>query len=210
MNTKNHARVQLLLLCSPLQTHCLRGSWTRWWSSVWPTSTERVSWKSKVCSECQEMWRPSRNSEQHSLAVRSQNTCLVENGSRSIEVTLRACSQLAFVHHFVVILHQWVHCTLCTFLGIDVNLEEVLDPHTVCGLLKLHLRELRVSLIPRGPILTELIHHVKQRDVSVYLHGWPHGRECLRENSCMPYCTLTGSNEFLKNLIQTRMCSLTF
>ena len=47
-----------------------------------------------------------------------------------------------------------------------MNLEEVLDPHTVCGLLKLHLRELRVSLIPRGPILTELIHYVKQRDVS--------------------------------------------
>lgn len=51
------------------------------------------------------------------------------------------------------------------FSGVDVDLEEVLDPHTVCGLLKLHFREMRVSMIPRGEPLVELIQHVKQRNV---------------------------------------------
>ena len=50
--------------------------------------------------------------------------------------------------------------------GVDVDLGEVLDPHTVCGLLKLHFRELRVSMIPRGPPLIELIRNVKERNVS--------------------------------------------
>ena len=47
-----------------------------------------------------------------------------------------------------------------------MDLGDVLDPHTVCGLLKLHFRELRVSMIPRGPPLAELIHNVKERNVS--------------------------------------------
>lgn len=56
--------------------------------------------------------------------------------------------------------------------GIEVNLMEVLDPHTVAGLLKLHFREQKLSLIPRGPILTDVMTHVKSRDVSyIILHS---------------------------------------
>jgi hypothetical protein len=43
---------------------------------------------------------------------------------------------------------------------------EVLDPHTVAGLLKLHFREMKASLIPRGLSLSLLMAHVKNRDVS--------------------------------------------
>ncbi len=42
---------------------------------------------------------------------------------------------------------------------------EVLDPHTVAGLLKLHFREQKTSLIPRGLPLSYLMMHVKNRDV---------------------------------------------
>lgn len=50
--------------------------------------------------------------------------------------------------------------------GCEVNLMEVLDPHTVAGLLKLHFREQKASLIPRGLPLSYLMMHVKNRDVS--------------------------------------------
>ncbi len=50
--------------------------------------------------------------------------------------------------------------------GNEVNLHEVLDPHTVAGLLKLHFRELKTSLIPRGPTLTTIMEYVRNRDVS--------------------------------------------
>lgn len=49
----------------------------------------------------------------------------------------------------------------------DVDLMEILDPHTVTGLLKLHFREQRVSMIPRGRPLQSVNAAVKERDVSV-------------------------------------------
>ena len=50
--------------------------------------------------------------------------------------------------------------------GYEVDLMEVLDPHTVAGLLKLHFREQKASLIPRGLPLTQLMTHIKNQDVS--------------------------------------------
>ena len=51
--------------------------------------------------------------------------------------------------------------------GYYVDLMEVLDPHTVAGLLKLHFREQKSSLIPRGQPLIEFMANVKSQDVSV-------------------------------------------
>ena len=48
---------------------------------------------------------------------------------------------------------------------LDVDLSKVLDPHTVTGLLKVHFREQRVSLIPRGQPLAEIVQAVKSRNV---------------------------------------------
>ncbi len=42
---------------------------------------------------------------------------------------------------------------------------DVLDPHTVAGLLKLHFRETKTSIIPRGAPLTDIMNHVRNRDV---------------------------------------------
>jgi hypothetical protein len=60
-------------------------------------------------------------------------------------------------------------CIIVT-LGFEVDLSEIVDPHTVAGLLKLHFREQRVSMIPRGPILTSITQAVKDKNVrmSVY------------------------------------------
>lgn len=59
--------------------------------------------------------------------------------------------------------------------GYEVDLMEVLDPHTVAGLLKLHFREMKASLIPRGLPLTYLMMHVKNQDV----------REPVRDQYCL-------------------------
>ena len=50
-------------------------------------------------------------------------------------------------------------------VGLDVDLTEIVDPHTVTGLLKLHFREQRVSMIPRGQPLTTITQAVKDKDV---------------------------------------------
>lgn len=50
--------------------------------------------------------------------------------------------------------------------GEPINLMEILDPHTVAGLLKYHFREWRVSIIPRGKPLEEVTAAVKNKDVS--------------------------------------------
>ena len=50
-------------------------------------------------------------------------------------------------------------------VGLDVDLTEIVDPHTVAGLLKLHFREQRVSMIPRGQPLTTITQAVKDKDV---------------------------------------------
>lgn len=49
--------------------------------------------------------------------------------------------------------------------GYEVDLSEVVDPHTVAGLLKLHFREQRVSMIPRGQTLTSITQAVKDKNV---------------------------------------------
>lgn len=56
--------------------------------------------------------------------------------------------------------------------GYEVDLMEVLDPHTVAGLLKLHFREQKSSLIPRGLPLTQLMIHVKNLDVCHSIMGY--------------------------------------
>jgi hypothetical protein len=45
-----------------------------------------------------------------------------------------------------------------------VNLNSVLDPHTVAGLLKYHFREWRVSIVPRGKPLEEITSAVRAKD----------------------------------------------
>ena len=64
-------------------------------------------------------------------------------------------------------------CQLCSFHfqfsyppGEPVNLNSVLDPHTVAGLLKYHFREWRVSIVPRGKPLEEITSAVRAKDVS--------------------------------------------
>ena len=61
--------------------------------------------------------------------------------------------------------------------GQDVDLSEILDPHTVTGLLKVHFREQRVSLIPRGQPLADISLAVKARDVSEGRGGEGRGGE---------------------------------
>ena len=51
------------------------------------------------------------------------------------------------------------------YIGVEVDLNDVLDPHTVTGLLKLHFRELKVSLIPRGGPVTDIMNYIKNNDV---------------------------------------------
>ena len=51
--------------------------------------------------------------------------------------------------------------------GLPVNLMQILDPHTVACLLKLHLREWRVSIIPRGKPLTDITAGVREKNVSL-------------------------------------------
>ena len=51
------------------------------------------------------------------------------------------------------------------FPGTEVDLCTILDPHTVTGLMKVHFREQRVSLIPRGQPLADIVQAVKARDV---------------------------------------------
>ena len=53
----------------------------------------------------------------------------------------------------------------CNVTGADVDLTEIVDPHTVAGLLKLHFREQRVSMIPRGQPLSSITQAVKEKDV---------------------------------------------
>ena len=43
---------------------------------------------------------------------------------------------------------------------------EIHDPHTVAGLLKLHFREMRVSLISRGQPLAQAVLAVQNKSVS--------------------------------------------
>lgn len=46
-----------------------------------------------------------------------------------------------------------------------MDLSEVVDPHTVAGLLKLHFREQRFSMIPRGQPLSNITRAVRDKDV---------------------------------------------
>ena len=64
-------------------------------------------------------------------------------------------------------MHMLTHTHTCTNEGEDVDLSNVMDPHTITGLLKLHFREQRVSLIPRGQPLAEIVQGVKARNVSM-------------------------------------------
>ena len=43
---------------------------------------------------------------------------------------------------------------------------QVLDPHTVAGLMKCHFREWRFSIVPRGKPLIDITTAVKEKDVS--------------------------------------------
>ena len=48
-----------------------------------------------------------------------------------------------------------------------MDLSEILEPHNVAGLLKLHYREMRLCLIPRGEMSREITRGAKARDVSL-------------------------------------------
>ena len=51
-------------------------------------------------------------------------------------------------------------------IGDEVDLiGDVFDPHTVAGLLKLHFREMRVSLIARGQTMAEAVRAVQKKQV---------------------------------------------
>ena len=51
-----------------------------------------------------------------------------------------------------------------------MDLSEILEPHNVAGLLKLHYRELKLCLIPRGEMSREITRAAKARDVSLKDH----------------------------------------
>jgi len=51
-------------------------------------------------------------------------------------------------------------------LGKEMDLTDILEPHNVAGLLKLHYRESSITLIPRGEISREITRAAKARDVS--------------------------------------------
>ena len=55
--------------------------------------------------------------------------------------------------------------------GESVNLQGVLDPHTVAGLMKIHFREWKVSIIPRGKPLSDITDAVKEKDVRDRMNG---------------------------------------
>ena len=67
--------------------------------------------------------------------------------------------------------HSWIcflkqNSVMCnTTTGFDVDLSKVVDPHTVAGLLKLHFREQRFSMIPRGQPLSNITQAVRDKDV---------------------------------------------
>lgn len=48
-----------------------------------------------------------------------------------------------------------------------MDLSEILEPHNVAGLLKLHYREMKLCLIPRGEMSREITRAAKARDVSL-------------------------------------------
>lgn len=50
--------------------------------------------------------------------------------------------------------------------GEEVDLSGIMDPNTVAGLLKLHFRELRFSIIPRGEPTKSLLEAMKVNNVS--------------------------------------------
>jgi len=82
---------------------------------------------------------------------------------------------MSYVVRFFLVSKMSCYClSLLLFLytpGHEVNLNDVLDPHTVAGLLKLHFREQKASILPRGPPLTILMEHVRNRDVSHLLRS---------------------------------------
>ena len=47
-----------------------------------------------------------------------------------------------------------------------MDLSDVLEPHNIAGLLKLHYREMKINLIPRGEMSREITRAAKARDVS--------------------------------------------
>ena len=51
-----------------------------------------------------------------------------------------------------------------------MDLSEILEPHNVAGLLKLHYREMKLCLIPRGEMSREITRAAKARDVSLKDH----------------------------------------
>ena len=57
-------------------------------------------------------------------------------------------------------------CNIACFTGKEMDLSEVLEPHNIAGLLKLHYREMKICLIPRGEMSREITRAAKARDVS--------------------------------------------
>ena len=49
--------------------------------------------------------------------------------------------------------------------GDAVDLNTILDPHTVAGLMKAHFREQKSSIIPRGEPLAAIVKAVEQKNV---------------------------------------------
>lgn len=79
--------------------------------------------------------------------------------------------------------------------GQDVDLSEILDPHTVTGLLKVHFREQRVSLIPRGQPLADISLAVKARDLEAV-------RRVLSQIAILHIATLRVVTEVLKKVVE--------
>jgi len=56
---------------------------------------------------------------------------------------------------------------MIAFAGKEMDLSDVLEPHNIAGLLKLHYREMKICLIPRGEMSREITRAAKARDVSL-------------------------------------------
>lgn len=89
-------------------------------------------------------------------------------------VKYKSYTPLVLVTIIIIAMAQiYIYCIYYAIFiaGSEVNLAEVVDPHTVAGLLKLHFREQRVSMIPRGQPLASITQAVKDKDVRLVNHS---------------------------------------
>ena len=79
-----------------------------------------------------------------------------------------------FVYYNMLCHEMLNYCIVLFAAGEEVDLVgDVFDPHTVAGLLKLHFREMRVSLIARGQTMAEAVQAVQKKQVmTVMFHNY--------------------------------------